>query len=113
MTTAVYSTTGQKPRNKQFAFYLQGSCISANLSDFSSAFIKLDFQGIRNPEKLNFGWKPGTVVTVVQEPNSKCLEAWWAEKPLNTLQFILVTLIIHLVTCRQSGQEKESLQSAD
>lgn len=53
------------------------------------------------------------MVTVVQGFDSKCPETWLAERPFNILQFIVVALIIHLVKCHKTGQQEESLQSAD
>lgn len=50
--------------------------MSANLSVFTSTFIKQGFQAIRNPEKLNSERKPSIVVAVVQQPESKCLKTW-------------------------------------
>lgn len=38
---------------------------------------------------------------MVQGPEPKCLQAWWAEKPFNILPFIVVALIINLVKTPQ------------
>lgn len=103
--TAINSITGQKLWNKQFLFYIQGASSSANLSVFTSAFLKWGFQALRNTES--------SAVAVVQEPESKCLETWWAVRLFNTLQFIVVTLMIHLVKCHKTGQQEEHLQNAD
>lgn len=90
-----------------------GGSSSGNLSVFASALRKLGFQAIRNPERLDSGCKQSNVVPVVQGPESKCPDTLGAERPFNTLQFIVAALIIHLVKCLKTGQQEEPLQSAD
>lgn len=53
MTTAVYSITSQNLGNKQFPFHLQGASSSANLSVFTSAFIKW---GVSSSKKSRKAW---------------------------------------------------------